>query len=143
VGHVCTVSKRNGSVCLTVERYGCPLAEQCLQPKYRKRLPAEIFRQLRLSVSAEMEFYRRRAVHRENAATIISRATFREPRRSAAPVSSRCLCLAPATADVPVTLHVSAQHFVFLTLATFSFNPPFPFVYRQTSMPLFTKQRNW
>ena len=43
---------------------------------YRKWLPAEIFRQRRLSVSAEMEFYRRRAVHRENVATIISRAAF-------------------------------------------------------------------
>ena len=69
-------SKRNGSVRITVKRYGCLLVEQCLKPKYRKWLLAEIFRQRRLSVSDEMEFYRRRAVHRENVATIISRAAF-------------------------------------------------------------------
>jgi len=72
-------------------------------------------------------------VHRENVATVISRAAFREPRRSAAPVSSRCLCLAAAaTADVPVTLHVFAKHFMFLPLASFSFTPSFPFACRQT-----------
>ena len=100
------VSKRNGSVRITVKRYGCLLVEQCLKPKYRKWLPAEIFRQRRLSVSAEMEFYRRRAVHRENVATIISRAAFSEPRRSAAPESS-CLLMSasfvsPVTCMIPL-----------------------------------------
>jgi len=91
--------------CVTVKRYGCLLVEQCLKSKYRKWLPAEIFRQRRLSVSAEMEFYRRRAVHRANAATIISRAAFWEPRRSTAPECScpRLLLMSPDTFDSPVT----------------------------------------
>ena len=97
-------SKRNGSVRITVKRYGCLSVEQCLKAKYRKLLPAEIFRQRRLSVSDEMEFYRRRAVHRENVATIISRAAFREPRRSAAPECSCArLLLMSATFVSPVT----------------------------------------
>ena len=108
--------------CVTVKRYGCLLVEQCLKSKYRKWLPAEIFRQRRLSVSAEMEFYRRRAVHRENVATIISRAAFREPRRSAAPECScpRLVLMSPASIDNPVTCMIPLQ---IVQFANYRVNP--------------------